>query len=120
MHAVLNGDITFLEGPWTLFAGQNERATRKMSFEFLKAHYDALVAKMPTGGGFDFGTILPQVGATYCDAQSRTELEEFFAPRIGKFVGGQRALDQVLESVQLCASRVEGQRADVSSFLAKY
>lgn len=120
MQAVLNGDIPFLEGAGPLFAGQSEAKTRKMSFDFLKAHYDEIVAKMPTGGGFDFGTILPQVGGSYCDARSKAELQEFFAPRIGKFVGGQRALDQVLESIGLCASQVDAKKADVSAFLTKY
>ncbi len=120
MEAVLKGDIPFLEGAQALFSGQGEAATRKMAFDFLKAHYDEIVSKMPTGGGFDFGTVLPQVGATYCDAKSKAELQEFFAPRIGKFIGGQRALDQVLESIDLCASQVEAKRADVSAFLEKY
>jgi cytosol alanyl aminopeptidase len=120
MQAVVKGDIPFLEGAGPLFGGQGDPATRKMAFEFLKAHYDEITAKMPTGGGFDFGTVLPQVGASYCDAQSKADMQSFFAPRIGKFVGGQRALDQVLESIDLCASRVEGQKADVAAFLAKY
>ena len=120
MQAVLNGDIPFLEGAGPLFGGQGDSTTRKLSFEFLKAHYDEITAKMPTGGGFDFGTALPQVGASYCDAQSKADMQSFFAPRINKFVGGQRALDQVLESIDLCASRVQGQKADVAAFLAKF
>ncbi len=120
MEAVLDGDVPFLEGASLLFGGQSDESTRKMSFEFLKAHYDEIVAKMPTGGGFDFGTVLPQVGSSFCSAASKAELQDFFAPHIGKFVGGQRALDQVLESIDLCASQVEAKKADVSAFLAKY
>ena len=95
-------------------------ATRHMPLDFLKANFDGIVAKMPTGGGFDFGTILPQVGGSFCDAQSKAELEEFFRPRIAKFVGAPRALDQVLESIDLCTAQSAVRKPEVAAFLAKY
>jgi cytosol alanyl aminopeptidase len=120
MNALINGDIPFIQGSPLLFAGQGEESTRKLSFEFLKAHWDQVIAKMPNGNGFDFGQDLPGVGASYCDASSREELKNFFAPKVGKFVGAPRALDQTLEQIDLCIANKAAQEPGVVAFLAKY
>jgi alanyl aminopeptidase len=120
MNAVLSGDIPFMEGAGLLFAGQSREATQKLALNFLKAHFDEIVAKMPTGGGFDFGSILPEVGASYCDAASRDELRTFLAPKVSKFVGAPRALDQTIESIDLCIAIKAAQGESVRKFLEKY
>jgi alanyl aminopeptidase len=120
MNALLSGDVPFLEGGGLLFSGQGQTATRKAPFEFLKAHWDQIVAKMPTGGGFDFGSVLPEVGGSYCDAASRDELKSFFAPRVDQFVGAPRALDQTIESIDLCIANKAAQEPGVAAFLARY
>ena len=120
MKALVSGAVPFIEGAALLFNGQQEEATRKMPLTFLMANWDAVVAKMPTGGGFDFGSILPDVGGAFCDPSSRDELKRFFAPRVGKFVGAPRALDQVIESVDLCIANKAAQTPSVAAFLAKY
>ena len=120
MRVLAAGDIPFMEGAFLLFNGQGEAATRKLPLEFLQAHFDEVVGKMPVGGGFDFGSVLPQVGASYCDSASRQRLQDFFKPRVSKFVGAPRALDQVLESIDLCIARTEAQKPSVVAFLKKY
>ncbi len=119
-QAVLAGDVPFLEGAQLLFSGQGAEATRKMPFTFLKAHYDDIVAKRPTGGGFDFGSRLPSVGASYCDVSSRDELKEYFEPKAPTFTGGPRALAQTLEEVDLCIAEKAAQGPSVVAFLQKY
>ena len=119
-RAVVMGDVPFLEGARLLFSGQGSEATRKLPFHFLQAHFDEIVAKRPTGGGFDFGSVLPNVGASYCDAQSKSELETFFEPRSPKFTGGPRALAQTLESIDLCIANKAAQQPSVTAFLQKY
>jgi alanyl aminopeptidase len=120
MQALVSGAVPFIEGEALLFSGQQEAATGKMPFRFLTANWDGVVAKMPTGGGFDFGSILPQVGYSFCDASSRDELKGFFAPRVDKFVGAPRALDQVVEGIDLCIASKAAQSPSVAAFLAKY
>jgi alanyl aminopeptidase len=120
MEAVLSGEVPFIQGAFLLFAGQNQSATRKLAFEFLKAHYDEIVAKRPTGGGLDFGSRLPNVGANYCDAESKDELEAFFQPRIDKFTGGPRSFRQILERIDLCTAGKAAQSPSVAAFLEKY
>ncbi len=120
MDAVVSGQIPFIEGGFLLFAGQGSQATRKIPFEFLKAHYDEIIAKRPTGGGFDFGSVLPQVGASYCDAESKRELQDFLGPRVEKFTGAPRTLSQVLESIDVCIAEKSAQEPSVAAFLRKY
>jgi alanyl aminopeptidase len=120
MNALIDGGVPFIEGEALLFSGLGEDATRKLPFEFLKSHWDQVVAKMPTGGGFDYGAVLPQVGATFCDASSRDELKSFFASRVDKFVGAPRALDQTVEAIDLCIANKTAQEPGVAAFLAKY
>lgn len=120
MKSLLNGDVPFIEGAGLLFSGQSQDSTRMMPLNFLKAHYDEVVAKMPTGGGFDFGSVLPQVGGSYCDAASRDELRTFLAPKVEKFVGAPRALDQTIEAIDLCIAIRAAQGPSVEKFLQKY
>ncbi len=120
MSAVVNGDVPFIEGARLLFNGQQQASTRKLALEFLKAHFDQVVAKMPTGGGFDFGSVLPEVGRSYCDAASRDELKNYFQPKVDKFVGAPRALDQVVEGIDLCIANKAAQGPSVAAFLEKY
>ena len=120
MNAVLSKQVPFIEGAGLLFAGQGAQATRKQSFEFMKAHFDQLASERPTGGGFDAGALFPRVGAELCDASSRTELEQFFRPKVNQFSGAPRALDQVLESIDVCIATRQEQEPGVAAFLKKY
>ncbi|MBV9034809.1 MAG: ERAP1-like C-terminal domain-containing protein, partial [Acidobacteriaceae bacterium] len=120
MEAVLSGEVPFMEGLGLLFAGQEAEATRKMAFEFMQAHFDEIAAKRPTGGGFDAGAIFPRVGASFCDAQSKEQLQSFFGPRIEKFTGAPRALSQTLESIDVCIAEKGAQEPSVEAFLKNY
>jgi alanyl aminopeptidase len=120
MSAVAGGEVPFMEGDRLLFAGQQQESTRKLPLQFLEKHFDQIVSKMPTGGGFDFGSVLPNVGASYCDASSRDQLKQFLAPKVDKFVGAPRALDQTLEAIDLCIANKARQGPSVAKFLEKY
>lgn len=120
MQAVLSGDIPFMEGLSLLFAGQREAQTRKLAFEFMKSHFDEIAAKRPTGGGFDAGAYFPYVGASFCDEQSKEELRSFFEPRVDKFTGAPRMLQQVLESIDVCIANKAAQEPSVVAFLKHY
>lgn len=120
MRAVLSGEIPFIEGSGLLFAGQLREKTRMLSFEFLKAHFDEIVAKRPTGGGFDFGSEFPRVGAAFCDAQSKAALQDFLAPRVDQFTGAPRVLQQVLEGIDVCIANKAAQEPSVIAFLKQY
>ena len=120
MNALISGELPFIEGAGLLFNGQQNPSTRKMPFEFLQAHWDKIISEMPSGGGFDFGSVLPRSGASFCDASSRQQLSDYFKPRVDKFTGAPRALDQVLEGIDLCIATVAAQRPSVAAFLQSY
>jgi alanyl aminopeptidase len=120
MNAVLSGKIPFMEGLGLLFSGQLEPSTRMMAFDFMKAHFEEIAAKRPTGGGFDAGAIFPQVGASYCSAEEKQQLQDFFQPRIDKFTGAPRALSQVLESIDDCTALKKAEEPSIEAFLRKY
>ncbi len=118
--AIGSGEVPFIEAAQLLFAGQGQASTRNLAFQNMKAHFDDLAAKRPQGGGFDAGARFPAVGQSFCDAQSKTELQTFFEPRISKFTGGPRALAQILEGIDLCIATKAAQEASVVSFLQAY
>lgn len=120
MNALVTGEVPFMEASGLLFGGQQQHSTSRMALDFLRKNWDLVVAKMPTGGGFDFGAVLPQVGATYCDPASRDELKNFFQPRVAKLTGAPRALDQMIEGIDLCIANKAAQSASVATFLRKY
>jgi alanyl aminopeptidase len=121
MQAVLSGNVSLVDGfPLLLAAGQEYAETRKMPFEFVKAHFDQIMKGKPDIFGTDLGAILPQVGASFCDAQSRDELQSFFGPLVQKYDGAPRALAQVVEGIDLCIAKKAAQEPSVADFLRKY
>jgi alanyl aminopeptidase len=119
-NALLRGDVPFLEGTSLLFAGQGQAATRKLGFDFVKANWNDVTAKMPTGGGADYGARLPRVGSSWCDEASRNELNDWFAPKVGQFSGAPRELAQIVEGIDLCIADKAAEAPSVAAFLARF
>ena len=119
-NALVNGDVPAIEGFALLLAGQGNAATVKMPLEHLKSHWDAVLAKLPSVGGFDMRGNLPNVGASFCDAASRDELRALLDPHADKFLGARRNLDQVTERIDQCIANKAAQQASVAGFLSKY
>lgn len=107
--------LGILFGAAGLFGGARPE-TRDTAYDFVKQNWDALVAKLPT----DFGASLPFVAGGYCDNEHRSDVEHFFKDRSTKYAGGPRNLDQVLESISLCAASKSANEASVAEFLRKY
>jgi alanyl aminopeptidase len=119
-EVLLEGKIPMIQGLGLLFMGQGQASTRHMAFDFMKAHFDELAAKRPTGGGFDGGAVFPYVGASFCSEQEKQELHAFFEPRISQFTGGPRTLSNVLEQIDVCIALKKAQEPSVEAFLKKY
>jgi alanyl aminopeptidase len=58
------------------------------------------------------------VGASFCDAQHRAEVQAAFGPRAEKILGGKRDLAQTLEAVDLCIAAKAVQASSISRYLA--
>jgi alanyl aminopeptidase len=99
-----------------LVALGSQRETRQLAFDFLRAHYDALLARLPHGV-FSPLAALPWIGAGLCSAESRRETAAFFGGRLAGVEGGPRSLAQALESADQCLAQRRAQQPSLSAFL---
>jgi alanyl aminopeptidase len=120
LQAFLTKAVPLVDGLGLLRAGQAYGDTRNLSFQFIKEHYEQITAGNPSIFGNDLGSFLPFAGGSFCDAPSRREEQEFFAPLVDKYTGAPRNLAQVLESIDLCIAQKAAQQDSVKAFLEKY
>jgi alanyl aminopeptidase len=102
-----------------LLGGLGEPETQRLPFEFVKAHYDDLLKRLPRAGDLDAAASLVLVGGPFCDEPSRRAFVDFFQDRVANFLGGQRNYAQVLEGIRLCEARRAAQSEDVAQFFAR-
>jgi alanyl aminopeptidase len=91
-------------------------ANRQLAWDFVKQHYEALIAPLP----WRAGASLINVAGHFCDAEHRKDAETFFADRAQKSPGGPRVVAQVLEGMSLCIAQRPAREKNVSAFLGKY
>ena len=119
LDAVLTGRLPVTPASNLFFyAGRNTDSTRKVRFEFVKTHFDQIV-ELLGDSMFSGRGQLPNVGLGFCDAQSKSELQSFFEPRLGQLVGAPRVLAHVLEGIDQCIAIKAEQEPSVTSFLEK-
>jgi cytosol alanyl aminopeptidase len=102
------------------FAFATGPQSRRLPFEFVKQNLDALLKKLPREVGGDYAGYLPSVGNGFCTAAERTELEDFFKPKVDQYSGGPRILAQTLERIDLCIARRQALGPSLAEFLKKY
>ncbi len=119
LDLLIHSDLEMRETAFLLFGPLGEPATERLPFDFVKANYDELLKRAPSGGGFDFGAILPFVGQGFCDTSSEEEFAAYFAERSKNFTGGPRNYQQALEGIRLCRAQKAAQGADIAEFFAK-
>jgi alanyl aminopeptidase len=102
-----------------IFSGLNEPRTRTLPFEFVKAHYDEILKRVPREGDLDAAASLVFVGGPFCDEPSRLAFVDFFKDRVANFLGGPRNYAQVLERIRLCEARRAAQSEDVTQYFAQ-
>jgi alanyl aminopeptidase len=88
----------------------------RLPLEFVKANYDAVVAKLPSAAGSDYAAYLPQTASFACSSDEAKQVQDFFGPRMAKVNGGPRNLAQLLESIRLCESRKKVQQPDLIQY----
>jgi len=101
-------EILFSIGRWPM--------GRQIAWDFIKTHYDAVVARLPR----EISGYLPVAGEGFCDAAHRSEVAEFFRERAPKLPGGPRTLAQALEGIDLCIASRSVQEPGVREFLKGY
>jgi hypothetical protein len=95
--------------------------TRQLPYQFVKANYDALVARVGSAmGDFDPVALLPFSASGLCSKGRVSEVQQFFEPRMKTRLGGPRNLAQAVESIELCDAMVKAHQASVREFLLAY
>ncbi len=120
MQLALKPDFDLRESATLIFAPTGVPETRALPFEFVKANYEALVARIPAGSTFGFGEFLPFVGGVFCDEKSADAVKTFFEPKVDRFPGTKRNLAQALEGIRICTAYTAAQQESVAEFLKKY
>jgi alanyl aminopeptidase len=118
---LLSRDFDLRESFYPLLFGPLAYAeTRDVPFTFVKQHLTTLLKRLPREVGEDYAAALPSVGANFCDAKRRDELDSFFRDRVKDYTGGPRALAQTLEGIDLCISERQALAPELTAFLNKY
>jgi alanyl aminopeptidase len=116
MSLLLDGTFDMRLSSSLLFGPLSAPELAGIPLDFVKSHYDAIVAKLPSAAGFDYAAFLPETASHGCSAEAARDAQDFFGPRMAKLNGGPRTLAQSLESIRLCAARKKVQQPDLVQF----
>jgi alanyl aminopeptidase len=119
LDLVIHSDIDTRETAELLYSGLGDPATERMPFAFVKANFDEILKRAPSGGGSDFGAALPSAASSFCDAAAEKEYVDFFGERSKNFTGGPRLYQQILEGIRLCTAQKAAESADIAAYFAK-
>ncbi len=91
------------------------RSNVRVSWEFLKEHFDEIVARTPA----EMRSYLIGMAGELCDEKSRADVESFMKERAPKIVGAPRVLAQALEGISLCVAKRDAHADSLRAFLKK-
>jgi cytosol alanyl aminopeptidase len=112
----LSREFDAREGYVILFATTRVPQNQAILWDFVKANYDAIVARLPR----EITGLMPSLGASFCDENHRAEVAAFFEERAARLPGGTRTLEQTLEAIDLCIASRSAQEPGVRDFLKAY
>ncbi|HZI10157.1 MAG TPA: M1 family aminopeptidase, partial [Myxococcus sp.] len=116
LELLLAPDVDAREALPILFGQLASASTREGAFAFVREHFEALRGRLPR----DLAGWLLGAGGAFCDAAHRQQAAAFFGPRAREIEGGERALAQSLERVDLCIAQREALRPGLERFLVRY
>jgi aminopeptidase N len=116
MAIALTNEFDIREAIGLVFSYFGHQETRELAYAFVKEHLDELLARMPRDSGAGFLWI----GASFCDEAHRNDAEAFFRDRAPTWLGGPRAMAQMLERADLCVAKRKVYEPSVAAFLAKW
>ena len=116
LQVTLSPDFDARESIAVLREAASDRVTREAAWAFLKANFDALVARLPRESPAYF----PLPFAGFSDEAHRADVAAFFKDRASNYTGGPRLLAQSLEQIQLKTALRAAQQESVLGFLKSY
>jgi len=89
------------ELPYLYFNHVAEPENRAAFWPWFQTHFEQLRARLPDA----YQSVLPRLaGRGRCSKAQSDEMQQWFAPRIGAVIGGERSLAQSLEGASQCTS----------------
>jgi alanyl aminopeptidase len=109
---VLSSEFDVREAMALLRGAIQAPETRQLAYDFAKANFDGLAARLPLNGAAG----LPSLAVPLCSEEARADVDRFFRGRSTKLEGGPRQLEQALERIHLCAEFKAAQGPSVAQF----
>jgi alanyl aminopeptidase len=116
LEELLTNDFDARRAVAILQGGIGDPACHQRAYDFMKQHFDALMAKFPP----EFGINMPFMGAGFSDEAHRADVEAFFKDRVAKYPGAARSLAQTLEGIRIREAQVAAQQPGIIAFLKQY
>lgn len=98
-----------------VFGAFYQEQTRELAWEFLKANFDKLLARLSRDSGAGF----LRLAGLFCDAAHRDDAAAFFKDRAPSYLGGPRAYARMIERIDLCIARKAAHQPSVVALLEK-
>ncbi|MFL6353429.1 MAG: M1 family metallopeptidase [Bryobacteraceae bacterium] len=104
-----------------IVAMRSRPSSVSLAYQYVRAHYDEIKAKLPRAVGTDYASYLPSVAAaSVCSDAAGNNAKTFFEPRMKDVIGGNRSLANALEQIHLCAAAKPVAEEQISKFLSAY
>ncbi len=117
LELLLDPKVEIRESLWMLL-GTSTEATRKVAERFVRAHEDALLARLPDDSVTGMVGLLASLFAGSCDAAVRDDARAYTVAHFGKVAGGQRVIDQSFEAMDQCIASRKLLEPALHAFLA--
>ena len=85
----------------------------RAAWSFVKANFDGILARTPV----ETRPYLVMVTSSFCDEESRADLESFMKERSAKIMGAPRLVAQQIEGISLCIARRAAHADSLKAFL---
>jgi aminopeptidase N len=93
------------------------RPTRAIAWDFVKANFDVVAARMRSDEATFF---VSGLATDFCDHAHGAEVKAFFEPRAAKIEGLAYVVATTVESIGQCATAFKSNQAGLDAFLARY
>lgn len=114
LQGLAAGEFQPIDSLILMYVLSTDRYTRALLYDFLKEHYEAIVAVLPSDSLF---FSLAQLGQQFDTLERAKDVEEFFAGKDPKITGGPRIIAQTVESIRLNYAYRQAQLPSLITFL---
>jgi hypothetical protein len=116
LEALVNRTFEPIDSVTLLMGLSGHIETRAFTYDFIKHHYDSVVAALPGDSLFWY---LPNAAEGFDTAERQKDVESFFKDKDSRLTGGPRIIAQVLERIHLNQAFKEAQLPGLIAFLQK-